>query len=651
MPTRMSDLLASQAYQAFIGREAELGALRAVLASDGPRVVHVRGIAGIGKTALLERFAHEAMDAGAVVIRLDCRNVEPTERGYLQALSEAIGGRRAEAEALARRLGSLGSMVILAFDTYEVFRLLDAWLRQVFVPMLSGNVRVLFFGRESSLDSWYASPGWGQLLCSVPLTPLNAPDTNELLLSLGVTGEKAALIARATHGHPLALKLAAAGLREAQPGYLPTDASVQHALDELTRLFLEDVSDPVTRRVLEGASVTRRTTVSLLRSMFPELAPQDAYERLRKLPFAGCVSDGLVIHDAVRDAIASSLHASDPSRHLAYRQAAWRQLVTEAESASSGDLWRYTADMLYLIENPVVREAFFPRHATSLSVEAAQPVDNGALTAIIRAHEGDLAAQTLLQWWRRLPQSFSIVRNGGGGITGLYCRLRSDLVEPAWLLDDPVTAQWHSHLTNSPMNKGDIALFCRRWLSLDEADSPGEVQAAVWLDLKRAYMELRPRLRRVYLTVRDLAAYASVAQRLGFEVLTDRDVELDGHRYHSAVLDFGPSSVDGWLSELAAAELGMQRTCDLLDVEARELALDERRVALTPLEFGVMHHLVTREGKVVSRSELLHDVWDTQYEGGSNVVDAVVHTLRRKLGTQSGRIETVSGVGYRLKSR
>ena len=201
------------------------------------------------------------------------------------------------------------------------------------------------------------------------------------------------------------------------------------------------------------------------------------------------------------------------------------------------------------------------------------------------------------------------------------------------------------------MNKGEIALFCRRWLSLGEADSPGEVQASVWLDLKRAYMELRPRLRRVYLAVRDLAAYASVAQRLGFEVLTRHEVELDGHRYHSAVLDFGPGSVDGWLSELAAAELGIQHACEILDVEARELTLDDRRIALTPLEFGVMHHLVIREGKVVSRSELLHDVWDTQYEGGSNVVDAVVHTLRRKLGTQSGRVETVSGVGYRLKSR
>jgi DNA-binding response OmpR family regulator len=42
-------------------------------------------------------------------------------------------------------------------------------------------------------------------------------------------------------------------------------------------------------------------------------------------------------------------------------------------------------------------------------------------------------------------------------------------------------------------------------------------------------------------------------------------------------------------------------------------------------------------------------VWGTEYNGGSNVVDVVVGTLRRKLGTSASRIETVRGVGYRLR--
>jgi len=51
----------------------------------------------------------------------------------------------------------------------------------------------------------------------------------------------------------------------------------------------------------------------------------------------------------------------------------------------------------------------------------------------------------------------------------------------------------------------------------------------------------------------------------------------------------------------------------------------------------------------VSRADLLREVWGTSYEGGSNTVDVVIRSLRRKLGPVADRIETVRGVGYRLK--
>ena len=70
------------------------------------------------------------------------------------------------------------------------------------------------------------------------------------------------------------------------------------------------------------------------------------------------------------------------------------------------------------------------------------------------------------------------------------------------------------------------------------------------------------------------------------------------------------------------------------------------RVALTPLEFGLFNHLREREGKAVSRPELLREVWGTDYAGGSNVVDAVVRSLRRKLGAPASVVETVRGSGY-----
>jgi DNA-binding response OmpR family regulator len=48
----------------------------------------------------------------------------------------------------------------------------------------------------------------------------------------------------------------------------------------------------------------------------------------------------------------------------------------------------------------------------------------------------------------------------------------------------------------------------------------------------------------------------------------------------------------------------------------------------------------------VSRAELIASVWGTTYDGGSNVVDVVVRSLRHKLGPSAARVETTRGVGY-----
>jgi pimeloyl-ACP methyl ester carboxylesterase/DNA-binding winged helix-turn-helix (wHTH) protein len=84
-----------------------------------------------------------------------------------------------------------------------------------------------------------------------------------------------------------------------------------------------------------------------------------------------------------------------------------------------------------------------------------------------------------------------------------------------------------------------------------------------------------------------------------------------------------------------------------LDVANRALVVDGERVSLTPLEFGVIRRLVDRRGTVVTRDELLEDVWKQPF-AGSNKVDAVVRTLRRKLGHYATAVETVTGHGYRF---
>jgi pimeloyl-ACP methyl ester carboxylesterase len=84
-----------------------------------------------------------------------------------------------------------------------------------------------------------------------------------------------------------------------------------------------------------------------------------------------------------------------------------------------------------------------------------------------------------------------------------------------------------------------------------------------------------------------------------------------------------------------------------LDEANRELVVEGRRERTTPLEYGVMSALIRASGRVVTRDEMLAEVWRTSF-AGSNKIDAVVGSLRKKLRAFSHSIETVTGHGYRF---
>lgn len=83
-----------------------------------------------------------------------------------------------------------------------------------------------------------------------------------------------------------------------------------------------------------------------------------------------------------------------------------------------------------------------------------------------------------------------------------------------------------------------------------------------------------------------------------------------------------------------------------LDLLARVVTIDGATVKLSAREFALCEVLARHPGQVLSQTQLLDQVWGYDFAGGSNVVEAYVGHLRRKIGAQ--RIETVRGVGYRL---
>jgi len=75
-------------------------------------------------------------------------------------------------------------------------------------------------------------------------------------------------------------------------------------------------------------------------------------------------------------------------------------------------------------------------------------------------------------------------------------------------------------------------------------------------------------------------------------------------------------------------------------------------IRVTAREYSLLEFLARHPDQVFSQDQLIDNVWDADYSGGSNVVEVFIRSLRRKVddGRRDGRIETIRGAGYRLRS-
>ncbi len=89
-----------------------------------------------------------------------------------------------------------------------------------------------------------------------------------------------------------------------------------------------------------------------------------------------------------------------------------------------------------------------------------------------------------------------------------------------------------------------------------------------------------------------------------------------------------------------------------IDPVRREVKLGAAGVALTALEFNLLHFLASHPGRVWRRAELIQEVWDYEYVGDPRVVDVHIGQIRKKIEIDTSQpvlIQTVRGVGYKFE--
>lgn len=391
-------------------------------------------------------------------------------------------------------------------------------------------------------------------------------------------------------------------------------------------------------------AIARRATRRLLEAVLARAVSDEFIDELAELTFVTRTAERLMLHDSVRTAMIARLRAMDPERYRSLRAAVLSFLDDAIGNVVpvGPEAWRLTADLLFVVQHPEIREAFYPS-AEALAVDGARPEDGEAVHAIVAERSSPAVAAALRTWWEHGRSFFDVVRDDRRRVLGFAILAPSSAVSERLLSADPLVGSWVADLAaGEGRTRG--ALFVRAVLTHGDDGAASDVRGALWLAAKRAYVA-QPSQWALYTATTELSSTLRSIEKFGF-----RDANLCIGDEATLCLEFGASGIWSWLRRLV-------RTPDetvpahgrRLGEATRGLSIDGEPVALSPLEYGLLAELLAANGAVVTRDTLLDRVWKQRHTG-SNVVDALVRLVRQKLGRHASSLETVKGHGFRLKS-
>lgn len=560
-PGTLRERLLSARRSRFVGREGEKELFRSLLSPEFPFVLlHVHGPGGVGKTALLAEFAAMALEQGFSPIQLDARSLDPSPEGFLLALRLHLG--LADDASPVERLAGRDRPALMLIDTYESLTPLDGWLREVFLPQLPENARVVLAGRNPLSAGWHADPGWRTLFRSISLRNLRPEESRDFLSRRGIPEAQHKAVLEFTHGHPLALSLVADVLEGAQGlGFRPDDNP--DVVRSLLERFVQQLPSPLHRAALEASALVRVTTEPLLGAALELEDAHEYFEWLRGLSFMESGPLGLFPHDLAREALDADLRWRNPDQYAElHRRVRGHYTKKLLESRGLEQQSILIEDVYLHRHNPMVKPFLEWGEFGSVYGERGRPEDHAAVLEMVAQHEGPQSAAIARCWLELQPQGLTVYRGAGQELAGFLLMLELHQAQPADLEADPATraAVRYAH-RYAPPRPGEATILFRHWMSRESYQQVSPVQSLIFINAVQQYFAY-PKLSWSFFPCASAEFWAPALGYMDIRRAPEADWEMDGKRYAQFAHDWRAVPIPAWLELLGQRELDTQLRLD-----------------------------------------------------------------------------------------
>lgn len=541
----------------FVGRAAERAWVADARRSpDAPRVLHVSGAGGIGKSALLRAVARDAVADGHPVAHVDGR--------LIGAAVDEVGA------ALRSATGAPGAVVIV--DEADAVAGLHLVLRDL-VAGLPDDVVVVIAGRRAPGREWYED-ALEHVVDHRRLDPLGDDDARELVARHGAPVDDPAALVEWAGGHPLALTL---GTRAGGP---PRANGERAELgDRLVAHLAATELDAVDPAVLELAAHARALDDRMAAAVLPGRATREAVRRLRASSVTEPVGPRLALHDLVRRAILARPAPDGVDRsELVVR-------LADHLAARAADDPGLVVDLAELVGDGALRAVMLGSSRTHVADRAR--ADDGPAARRLWASDGDAWADRLARWCAEASAHVTAVRRLDGGLAGIGVAGPLDAV-PTWGADLVELGPVRDHACARGV--ADDALF------LHDMHLVGEEGSAAFEEARKVIIgavAIRHGVtrRHMYFTS-DAPMPADCEEAFGYREVTELRRDDGTRTLRTWTTDMGPDGVVGQLRTIVRAEQGRPATAPAtahgaqVVIDALRSFHDDDVLARSPLAAG-----------------------------------------------------------------